>query len=33
MYLLFDQALIVRSSNSILLFKIDKDTKKWTQFH
>ena len=33
MYLLFDQALIVRSSSSILFFKIDQETKLWTQYH
>jgi hypothetical protein len=29
MYLLFDQALVTRSSSSILFFKIDEETKKW----
>jgi len=29
MYLLFDQALIVRSSSSILFFKIDPETNLW----
>jgi len=33
MYLLFDQALIVRSSSSILFFKICKETGLWTQYH
>ena len=32
MYLLFDQALIVRSSSSILFFKIDPETDEWTQY-
>ena len=29
MYLLFDQALITRSSSSILFFKIDEETGLW----
>jgi len=29
MYLLFDQALVTRSSNSILFFKIDEETGEW----
>ena len=33
MYLLFDQALIVRSSSSILFFKIDEETGLWKQYH
>ena len=33
MYLLFDKALVTRSSNSILLFKIDEETGLWTQYH
>ena len=33
MYLLFDQALVTRSSSSILFFKIDEETKKWKQYH
>jgi len=33
MYLLFDQALIVRSSSSILFFKTDPETKQWVQYH
>ena len=32
MYLLFDQALVTRSSNSILFFKIDEETGFWTQY-
>jgi len=32
MYLLYDQALIVRSSSSILFFKIDEETRKWTKY-
>lgn len=33
MYLLFDQALVTRSSSSILFFKIDPETGNWTQYH
>lgn len=33
MYILFDQALVVRSSSSILFFKIDKETGDWKQYH
>lgn len=33
MFLLFDQALIVRSSSSILFFKINPETNLWEQFH
>jgi hypothetical protein len=33
MYLLYDQALVVRSSSSILFFKIDKDTGLWKKYH
>jgi len=32
MYLLFDKALITRSSGSILFFKIDEETDKWVQY-
>lgn len=32
MYLLFDQALVVRSSSSILFFKIDAETGDWKQY-
>jgi hypothetical protein len=32
MYLLFDQALVVRSSSSILFFKIDSETGYWQQY-
>ena len=32
MYLLFDQALVVRSSSSILFFKKDVDTDLWKQY-
>jgi hypothetical protein len=32
MYLLFDQALCVRSSSSILFFKIDKETGLWKEY-
>ena len=32
MYLLFDQALVTRSSSSILFFKIDPETKLWTEY-
>jgi hypothetical protein len=30
MYLLYEEALVTRSSNSILFFKIDKETGLWT---
>ena len=33
MYLLFDQALVTRSSSSILFFKIDEETGRWKQYH
>tara|TARA_B110000285_G_C15078108_1_gene591907 strand:+ start:162 stop:1631 length:1470 start_codon:yes stop_codon:yes gene_type:complete len=33
MYLLFDQALVTRSSSSILFFKIDEETGEWKKFH
>jgi hypothetical protein len=33
MYLLFDKALVVRSSNSIQLFKIDTETGFWVKYH
>jgi hypothetical protein len=33
MYLLFDEALVVRSSSSILFFKIDPETMLWKQYH
>jgi len=33
MYLAFEKALIVRSSNSILIFKVDPETKLWRQYH
>jgi len=33
MYLLFDQALVTRSSSSILFFKIDEETQLWKQYH
>lgn len=33
MFLLFDQALIVRSSSSILFFKINPETNLWYQYH
>jgi hypothetical protein len=32
MYLLFDQALVVRSSSSILFFKKDEETDLWVQY-
>ena len=32
MYLLFDQALVTRSSGSILFFKIDEETGEWTEY-
>jgi hypothetical protein len=32
MYLLFEKALIVRSSSSILFFKVSKETGLWTQY-
>lgn len=32
MYLLFDSALVVRSSSSILFFKIDEETTDWVQY-
>jgi len=31
--MLFDQALVTRSSSSILFFKIDPEKKKWLQYH
>lgn len=33
MYLLFDQALVVRSSSSILFFKIDDESGLWKEYH
>ena len=33
MYLLFDQALVTRSSSSILFFKIDEETGDWKRYH
>jgi len=33
MYLVYDQALVVRSSSSILFFKIDENTGLWTKYH
>ena len=33
MFLLFDKALIVRSSSSIMFFKIDDETKQWVNYH
>lgn len=33
MYLLYDQALIVRSSSSILFFKQSEETGQWVQYH
>jgi len=33
MYLLFDQALVTRSSNSILFFKIDEETGDWKEYY
>lgn len=32
MYLLYDKALVTRSSNSILFFKIDPETELWTKY-
>ena len=32
MYLLFDKALVTRSSNSILFFKIDEETGLWMKY-
>jgi hypothetical protein len=32
MYLLFDQALVVRSSSSILFFKINEENGFWEQY-
>jgi hypothetical protein len=32
MFLLFDQALITRSSNSVSLYKIDPETNEWYQY-
>ena len=32
MYLLYDKALVTRSSNSILFFKIDSETELWTKY-
>jgi hypothetical protein len=32
MYLLFDRALVTRSSNSIRFFKIDDETGEWVQY-
>lgn len=33
MFLLFEEALAVRSSNSILFFKKDPETLKWVEYH
>ena len=33
MYLLFEEALIVRSSSSILFFKINPECGEWEQYH
>ena len=33
MYLLFDKALIVRSSSTILFFKVSKETGLWELYH
>ena len=33
MYLLFDEALVTRSSSSILFFKIHPETGLWTLYH
>jgi hypothetical protein len=33
MFLLYDQALIVRSSSSILFFKINSETGQWENYH
>lgn len=33
MFMLFDRALVVRSSSSILFFKIDEETNKWKQYY
>lgn len=33
MFLLFDKALIVRSSSSIMFFKIDAETNQWVNYH
>jgi len=33
MYLLYDQALITRSSRGILFFKINEESGKWEQYH
>ena len=33
MYLLFEKALVTRSSSSILFFKIDPETGLWKQYH
>lgn len=32
MYLLFDQALVARSSNSIIFFKIDEELNEWKEY-
>lgn len=33
MFLVFDRALVVRSSNAILCFKPDEETGRWVQYH
>jgi len=33
MYLLFEEVLIVRSSSSIILFKINHETGDWEEYH
>lgn len=33
MYLLYGEALVTRSSGSILFFKIDEETGEWTRYH
>ena len=33
MYLIFDQILVTQSSGSVFFFKIDPETKQWTQYY
>lgn len=33
MFLVFNQALVARSSTKMMFFKIHPETKKWTNYH
>jgi hypothetical protein len=33
MFLVFNQALVARSSTKMMFFKIKKETGKWTNYH